>query len=117
MPIETLPTENHGEMDFTGRFDPEGRAIFECAKCGASIALGGPAERTYKRIAQGNFYARHQAYTTLEVYLAALEQEVWPQASGNRELIEAWKRDGGGPLFTIGDVKLSSRSSDDAQPA
>jgi len=99
--------ENHGEMPWTGEFDEEGRAIFECLICGRKIALGGPAKLTYKRLAQGNFWASHSAYTTLEIMKAALEQELWPQLPHNHEAIDAWEKAGGGPLFTISKVEVT----------
>jgi hypothetical protein len=93
-------------MPWTGAFDDEGRAIFECPQCGRIIALGGPAKPSYKRIEQGNFWASHSAYTTLKIVKAALDLEIWPQTPGNREILKRWEQDGGGPLFTIGGIKV-----------
>jgi hypothetical protein len=103
-------TERHDNMPWTGKFDDEGRAIFECPICGRIIALGGFAEPRYKRLAQGNFWAAHSAYVTLEIVTAALEQEIWPQAPGNHKALEAWREAGGGPPFTISGVE--SKQSD-----
>lgn len=113
MPIQIEPPrEDHGVMPWTGDFDEDGRAIFECPQCGASVALGGPARPTYKRLHQGDFYARHSAYTTLEIMRAALDLEIWQQAPGNREFLEQWETEGGGPLFGIDGVSIQKKPPD-----
>lgn len=118
MPIEIeRTTERHDNMPWTGRFDDEGRAIFECPICGRVIALGGPAKPSYRRIKQGDFYAAHSAYVTLEIVEAALEQEIWPQTPGNHKMLEAWQQAGGGPPFSIGDIKATLHKPDDLELA
>jgi hypothetical protein len=112
MTVVEQPTENHGVMPWTRDFDPEGRAIFRCPQCGRTIALGGPAKPNYRRIEQGNFYAGHSAYTTIEIVKAALELELWPQAPNNSKFLKAWEEDGGGPLLTIGGISVEPPEGD-----
>ncbi len=106
------PREDHGIMPWTGEFDSEARAIFECPKCGASVALGGYAERTYKRIARGKSLCNAPAFITLEIFRAALELELWPQASNTHGLIEAWTQAGNESPLVISnaDMRLSDVS-------
>lgn len=112
MPIELIPAkENHGVMPWTGEFDDQARALFECPICGRIIALGGPAEKNYTMVVQGEFYASHQAYVTFAVWKAALEQELWPQQKGMRGLFKAWEKAPGELPFTISEAQM--RPSDD----
>ncbi len=88
-------------MQWTGDFDADGRALFECGECGRVIALG-PAEPRRQILEQGDFYASHQAHITLEIFRAASERELWRQASNNREMIADWEQSGGESPFTFG---------------
>ena len=100
--------EDHGTMPWTGQFDEDGYALFQCPICGRTVGLNPCAKRSYRSIAQGDFYAKHNCATNLAIVEAALKAEIWTQTPGNHEVLEAWRKAGGGPPFTIGNIKMSA---------
>ena len=105
--MDELPTPiDHGTMPWTGEFDTEGYALFECPICGRTVGLRSFGDRRYKNIDKGDFFAKHSAYVTLPIVQAAYDLEVWPQSPMSAKLIKRWKAAGGGPPFTISDVSV-----------
>lgn len=114
MPVEFVQkTEDHGIMNWAGQFDEDGRAIFACALCGASIAMAPSrvCEKNYRRIEFGNIHASHTTYITLNVVEAALSREIWPQPQGIHEKLEQWAEVGGGPPIRIDGLNVSPPSN------